>query len=30
MGVVDSWVHVFQDGEPGTPVALTLHGTGVD
>jgi phospholipase/carboxylesterase len=28
VGVVDSWVHVFHEGEPDTPVALTLHGTG--
>jgi phospholipase/carboxylesterase len=30
MGVVDSWIHVFHDGEPDTPVVLALHGTGGD
>ncbi len=30
MSTVDSFVHVFHEGEPGTPVALLLHGTGAD
>lgn len=30
MGVVESWPHVFLEGEPGKPVALMLHGTGAD
>jgi phospholipase/carboxylesterase len=25
---LDSWPHVFQPGEPGAPVLVTLHGTG--
>jgi len=30
MSGIEHWPHVFVPGEPGTPVVLTLHGTGAD